>query len=775
MKKNVLLLLATLFFCRISFSQNADSVDVVKYSINLDIDHLRVSEMQAQTTVCTKILRQVPAFTLDLISNNVDSVFVDGSKLDAIVYDGRYLTISVPSNVQAGDTVHVRVCYHGSGYSESGGWGGLHFNGSIIYSLGCAFGESPHSFGRAWFPCRDNFYDKSLVEYAVTVKKDYAVWCSGVCDSVSAPAQDSSRTFYFSVRHPIPSYLSSVTAGNFHDIQRTVQGVYGNYPLNVSFLSGDSLAISRNFDLLDDVLPKYENCFGPYRWERLGYVGTPLGSMEHVSNISLVGECLSNTTTVCRTVMAHELSHSWFGNLVTCASEQDMWFNEGGASFCEELAIEAAFGKESADEYYQQEMEKVIRTAHHQDSCYRPIANNPTEYTYSNTVYDKGAMVFHSLRGYLGDSLFYSSLRKLFDRNEYKSLSTLQIRDSLSLYSGTDLTNFFDFHVLGPGFTHFSIDSLQINGNNTRVFMRQKLVGTAIFADGNRVPVTFFSENMDTVTKILSFDGEFGNQLFVLPFETKFAIVDYCKTLSDAITDGCVSIKSSGRRTLPQTYIETSNFNLRDTNFIHISHNFVKPDPMKRSTGIVKRMANRYWKIEGKISGNIRAGFYTERFSSLGNANVYLDEQFWEDVATADSMVLLYRPNAASDWRYEESAYDGNTAKGYFRVNALKTGEYTLAVVDTAAIRTLCTETPKVRKVGFSPNPASRNIKVSVPNSPCGFSLMIYDDAGKTVLREKEIRGEKNIDISSLKQGQYVVHVLDGREVVYNDKLIVNK
>ena len=773
MKKVLSTLLALLSLAGTTFSQNADSIDVVKYSITLDINHERSSEMVAKTIVYTKILQPITSFTLDFQAANIDSIFVNTTKLSNINYDNRYLTINVPNTTQVGDTLQVEVFYHGTGYVEANGLGGFHFESDIIYNLGCVFDESPHSFGRAWFPCRDNFYDKSTFEYAITANKGFEVWCSGVRDSVSNLAADSSRTFYFSVKHPISTYLSSVTVGKFHDIQRTLQSVYDNYPLYISYLSGDSTTISNNFDLLEDVLPKYETCFGPYRWERLGYCGTPLGSMEHVSNISLYSPCTGNNATVCQTTIAHELSHSWFGNLVTCASEGDMWFNEGGASFCEELAMEATFGKDAANEYYQQEMENVIRTMHHEDSCYRPIANNPTQYTYSNTVYDKGAMVFHSLRGYLGDSLFYGSLRKLFDRNEYKALTTLQIRDSLSLYSGVNLNKFFDFHVLGPGFTHFSIDSLQVNGNNTKVFVRQKLVGTTTFADGNRVPVTFFSENMDTITKVVAFDGEFGTQQFSLPFETKFAIVDFYKNLSDAITDGWIFLKSSGRRTLPQTFVETSNFNLHDTNFIHISHNFVKPDSMKRSTDIVKRLANRYWKIEGNISGRIAANFYSERCASVGDHNAYLDENFWEEVATADSLVLLYRPNTASDWSYEEATIEGTTASKYFCVSRLKTGEYTLAVADTALIKTLNIRDAQTAKIKISPNPATTNLKIQISDNHKPFSLAIYDNAGKLALKKEVVSGNTNLDITTLQKGAYVIQLFDNKEVIYTDKLIV--
>ena len=105
--------------------------------------------------------------------------------------------------------------------------------------------------------------------------------------------------------------------------------------------------------------------------------------------------------------------------------------------------MEAAFGKEAATEYYQDNLENVIRTMHHTDSTYHAVANIPDPLTYSGTVYNKGATVWHSLRGYLGDSVFYASMQRLFASNAFGNMTSAQVRDSLSLYSGTDLKKLY--------------------------------------------------------------------------------------------------------------------------------------------------------------------------------------------------------------------------------------------------------------------------------------------------------------------------------------------
>ena len=765
-------MIALLFFSRVS-SQTADSVDALNYRICLDVNHKMAQNLTGYTDIDLRLLRSTSTFTLDLKAATVDSVFVNNVR-GTVNYDNRYLTIPVPNGSGAGDTLHVRVYYHSTGYVENYGMGGFHFSGNIIYNLGAVFEESPHTFGRAWYPCRDVFADKATYQYAITVSKEWEAVCSGMLDSVSTFAADSSRTFHYSVSHPISTYLSSVTIGQFRVLDKSLQGVYNTYPLSVRYLSGDSNNIANTFAILDSVFPYYEKLFGPYHWGRVGYVGTPRGSMEHVANISLIGQCISDRSTTCQMVICHELAHSWFGNLVTCSSQKDMWFNEGGASFCEEVAMEAAFGKEAADEYYQDNLENVIRTMHHTDSTYHAVANIPDPLTYSGTVYNKGATVWHSLRGYLGDSVFYASMQRLFASNAFGNMTSAQVRDSLSLYSGTDLNKFFDFHVFAPGFTHFSIDSMRVSGNSTTVFMRQRLVGTTQFANGNRVPVTFFSDTWDSVTKIMAFDGQYARQTFALPFEAKFAIVDFYNTLSDATTTGSTVIKTAGQRAFGSAYFVEQNMTVRDSNFLHVSHNWVAPDAMKNPDTAIKRMAHRYWTVSGDIRNRITGKFFFSRHTTATAAFAFLDDNFLENTASVDSLVLLYRTDPSDDWHYLPSNREGTLTQGYLSVYPLKTGEYTLAIADTANIRV---GLPNHNiglggKLKLMPNPTDGKVVVHLPYNITNGTLYVIDASGKIMLKTSALSEKTQFSTSNLPKGTYTVKVkADGQQFV--EKLIV--
>lgn len=764
-------MIALLFFSRVS-SQTTDTVDALNYRICLDVNHKMAQNLTGYTDIDLRLLRSIPSFTLDLKSATVDSVFVNNTR-GTVNYDNRYLTIPVPNGSGAGDTLHVRVYYHSSGYVENYGMGGFHFSGNIIYNLGAVFEESPHTFGRAWYPCRDVFADKATYQYAITVSKEWEAVCSGMLDSVSTFAADSSRTFHYSVSHPISTYLSSVTIGQFRVLDKSLQGVYNTYPLSVRYLSGDSNNIANTFAILDSVFPYYEKLFGPYHWGRVGYVGTPHGSMEHVANISLIGQCINDLSTLCQMVVCHELSHAWFGNLVTCETQADMWFNEGGASFCEEVAMEAAFGKEAATEYYQDNLENVIRTMHHTDSTYHAVANIPDPLTYSGTVYNKGATVWHSLRGYLGDSVFYASMQRLFASNAFGNMTSAQVRDSLSLYSGTDLKKFFDFHVFAPGFTHFSIDSMRVSGNSTTVFMRQRLVGTTQFANGNRVPVTFFSETWDSVTKIMAFDGQFAQQNFTLPFEAKFAIVDFYNTLSDATTTGSTVIKSVGQRPFGSAYFVEQNMTVRDSNFLHVSHNWVAPDAMKNPDTAIKRMANRYWTVSGDIRNRLTGKFFFSRHTSATANYAFLDENFLEETASVDSLVVLYRENPSDDWHYLPTTFEGSRTQGYLIVYPLKTGEYTLAIADTANIRVGLPDEIIGGFVMMYPNPAANTLKIEFPKLGGSVDMAIFSQTGAKALGIKNIHSGEKVNISKLPSGTYTVTLTVDGETFFADKLIV--
>ena len=429
-KKSFVLFLALLATAsNWAFAQlpSADSIDVLHYNLTIDLGATVQKQMRGVADIQFVLTKPCNAVSFDLICDTVRPVSLDGTVTRGFSYDpdGRLLRVYV-SGGQPGDTHTLSVPYVSNGYVEHYGWGGLHMDNNIYYNLGVAFREYPHAFGRAWFPCRDNMYDKASYTITVTSQPGWRAICSGIRQSETT-ASDGTNSSTWTINQPTPTYLVSISSAPWQVIEREYQGEYGTYPAIIgSIVVHDSATVRHAFDILDDVVPAYERTFGPYRWERIGYITTPMGSMEHVSNIGLVAECAASTDSPCQMTMCHELGHAWFGNLVTCTTVGDMWINEGGASFCEEVAAAAAYGKAWADDYYQKNLVNVLLNAHLSDDGYRALSGMPERITYGTTTYKKGALVWHSLRGLMGDSLFTASMHRLFSSCAFGNRSRYQ-------------------------------------------------------------------------------------------------------------------------------------------------------------------------------------------------------------------------------------------------------------------------------------------------------------------------------------------------------------
>ncbi len=250
--------------------------------------------------------------------------------------------------------------------------------------------------------------------------------------------------------------------------------------------------------------------------------------------------------------------------------------------------------------------------------------------------------------------------------------------------------------------------------------------------------------------------------------------MDLYNDLSDAISAGSAVIKAGNSLQFPGTYFVERNFTSSDSSFFHLSHNWVAPDGMKNPDPAIKRLANRYWKIDGDIRTRIMGKFAFKRYNQSSASSAYLDENFLEDAASIDSLVLLYRPNTASDWQYEESTREGSTTSGYLSVTRIKAGEYTLAIADTANIRTNLHNTTLDGNVRIYPNPASKKVTVEFPELKQSCDIAIFSISGAKVLEQKDIRSGSNVDICGLADGTYTIRIatVDGKSV-FTDKLIV--
>lgn len=769
------LLVLLIMVAKNSFAQSSetDLIDVELYTIEINYDFPENQYIfEANTSVFFNTRDpQSDTIILDLICDEVLDVVSEYGDTLGFRYDRSNVSlhIALPQT-----RFGVKIHYGTNGYVEGYGWGGLHISRDMCYNLGVAFDEYPHNYGRAWFPCRDNFYDKANYFIRVHSPNRYQHQCSGVC--LSATENDGIRTTEWELSNPAPTYLVSVALAPFHTIERPVNSLYGNYPLTLAFTSHDSTRVAEAYEILDDVVPMFERCLGPYRWDRIGYVATEKGSMEHINNIGLVSVCMADKEQMaCQMTICHELAHAWFGNLITCASQEDMWFNEGGASFCEELANEAAYGKESSVNYYQEMLSKVLRTAHMDDGGYRSLSGMDRHYTYGTTSYKQGAMMWHSLRGYLGDSLFYQTMRQFFAQSglNFPSLSAEQIRDSLSAISNVDLTDFFNFHVFNPGFVDYSVDAFEVAGNNASITLRQLLRAAPSYSRGNRVPVTFFSQDRREETRLMEFDDSVATETFSLPFAPAYAVVDYYHALSDACTSDTVALATKGLKDLNNAYakIYVNHATSGTDAWVHVGHHYVRPEG-ELPEGML-RISDRYWQVAGIVpwDGDVQGRFFYNQGTNNTAGAAFLDYGFYDKRQTLDSMCLVYRPTAHDVWQVVSRTRTSSSSatKGYFTAR-LFPGQYALAVIDSNIVSIPEIEQPQ--SLSIRPNPAhSSQFGLYWTSATQPLDITIFDATGKEVFRQANVTNATKIR-HHLTAGIYVVVAQFGNKVA-RAKLVI--
>lgn len=733
-------------------AQAVDSVDVTDYDITLDLSD--DAPFKGYAVITMQLVRPCESISLDLLGV-ADSVEMAGvrsynASLEALPTAG----------ISVGQPFTVKVWYTCPGYVESYGLGGFHFDNDMSYNIGVGFDTDPHVIGRAFYPCRDNFTDKATYTLRVTATPGWTAECGGMLQSRTVGADGKERSVW-RIDQPTPTYLVSVSQAAWKRIYDTIHSLYGDYPVTYGYLYPDSMQVRQAFAQLDSVVPMYERCFGPYRWGRIGYIATNRGSMEHVNNIGLAKQILTTPGELAQSNIAHELGHAWFGNLVTCSDAGDMWINEGGASFTEEVAMEAVNGRAASDDYYQRSLEKVLRTTHITDSGYRALHDIPHQYTYGSTVYQKGWMVWHSLRGYLGEELFYSTIRQLMDRCAFGNLDAWQIRDSLSLYSGVNLDDFFDFHVFSPGFVDYHAE---LSGNFLTV--RAQSVGTTQMPTSHRVPVTIYSRNdngeLDSAKICVAFTG--SETTVNLVTEPLFCVLDRDFEFSDAATLGYRQLTGNNTRyTLKEEHMMASS----PTEMPFYVEHHMAPAQGEMPEGVVRR-ANRYWMVRCAENEGMKGRFRYIRTGYSETDFPELDRGFYRKTSTLDSMALFYRRNSESPWKFVSKTHTGGTNDGWMVAEELKPGEYTLAVVDFSR---LAIERPESAEKQLFPNPLHPGQPLTVEvETEAPFEVTIFDEGGRQVWQKKGCRNGQKLTLG-LTKGTYFVKI-ENNFISLHSKLI---
>jgi aminopeptidase N len=752
----------------------SDTFDILHTQIDLDVTDFagKTISGSAELTITPKVY--IDRIHLDLLALTVDSVKQGNTHL-TFSHDDTLLGIILAFAYNPSDTFQVRIWYQGSPVRDGGGtgWGGWYWSGTYAWNLGVGFQADPHNYGRVWFPCLDNFQERCTYSFAVTTDTTKKAFCNGLMDTV-INNMNGTQTWHWTMHQTIPSYLTSVAVADYVTLYDNLQGI----PIELGVRAADSTKLKGSFVHLEDAIIAFEEFYGPHRFDRIGFNVVPFnsGAMEHATNIAYPLNAVDGTTTR-ETLMAHELAHHWWGDLITTVSQDEMWINEGWASYSEALFTQHVYGDSAYQHYVLDNHAEVLRYAHLRDGGYLTLDNVGHADTYGDHSYNKGADAAHTLRGQLRDSLFALCISSFMASRAFDDVSSVEFKDHLSVCAGRDMSSFFETYIHNPGFVHFSVDSIEYSYNGSdydvSIFVRQRNTPGAVLMDSARLDLYIIGEASQSRHIAFWMSGGCMEVQTSTTFEPSFAVVDLYAKFSDARVQEVDLISAPKNGLFADGVFEIDIQSLPGTALIYVAHNFIKPDRMINPPTGWLLSDYHYWTVKGVIppGSDLTAVVPYDGRPAFDDGD--LDDGL--NITDEDSVMLLWRPGAGHEWSIYPH-YVVNTlgtkgdGRGRFELSDVIPGEYTTAYRDPgqtdtltsqipascATVTAMPTQSPQINNPLLYPNPTDGMVMIKGEWD----SVAVHDLAGRLIYK-----GEgKPFDTSDWAAGTYVVNLNRGKQ-----------
>jgi aminopeptidase N len=404
-------------------------------------------------TVNDKTGQQIMFDMLHLLQ--ADSVKVNQEKA-SFNHTENILNITLPI-LPAGDSlVVIDIFYHGLGKNAGDVPGVFNkSNAAVSKRVTWTLSESFHAM--SWFPCKQSLTDKADSVYVfLSTDKNLKAGSNGIL-TASKDLPDNRVRYEWKCRHPVDFYLISFAVGDYMDYSFYAPVNDTDSVLVQNYIYNNQDYFNQNKSLIDktsDLIKQFSRLYGdyPFKDEKYGHCVAPSGGgMEHQTMTTLVNFSFL--------LVAHELAHQWFGDYVTCKTWQDIWINEGFASYSEYLANQYLVSQSEADSW-------IVRTQDYvksipDGSVYLPAesANDEDRIFDYRLTYAKGAAIIHMIRQEVGnDELFFNILREFLIRYKNSTATGDDFRDLCKEMTGRSFDSFFEQWYKGEGYPVLAVN-----------------------------------------------------------------------------------------------------------------------------------------------------------------------------------------------------------------------------------------------------------------------------------------------------------------------------
>jgi len=396
------------------------------------------------------------SLVLDAKGMDIHSVSVNG-KINEFEYDGLEISVPLSKTHTRKDTIQVTIAYTAKPYErEAGGSEAIEENRGLYFINADGSdpdkpqqiwtqGETEASSG--WFPTIDIPNERCTQKMRITVQDKFKTLSNGLLtEQIKEP--NGKRTDVWEMDQPHPPYLFMMTIGEFS----VTRDEWNDVPL-AYWLEEDYGQYAKDiFGHTPEMMTFFSDILGyPYPWQKYDQIVVRdyvSGAMENTT-ASLFYEDLNVDRRYLVDdnwdgIIAHELMHQWFGDLVTCESWSNLTLNEGFASYSEYLWNQYKYGQDEANYTFLVEQEAYLIEAAEEPKNLIRYYYEDQEDLFDAHTYNKGAAVLHMLRSYIGDDAFFLGLKNYLHANAFKSVEAAQLRMAFEEVTGEDLNWFFD-------------------------------------------------------------------------------------------------------------------------------------------------------------------------------------------------------------------------------------------------------------------------------------------------------------------------------------------
>lgn len=480
--------------------------DVFFYDLDLALDPAR-KELSGTVDIHFMAISALSVLRIDLYNN----LRITGMKLSgedvSWERNERAVNVTFPHPLIPGRDYIMKVQYDGKPTAaKNPPWGGGFVwrkddDGNPWIGVACETEGAS-----LWFPCKDHLSDEpDSVRFRMTVPVGLHVVSNGTMQSHTT--LQGKDTFTWLTRYPVNIYNITFYAGKYEHFSDTMHTPNGILDLDYYVLPQNLSKAKNHFLQVKDIINLYSRLFGPYPWMKEGFrlVESPYEGMEHQTAIAYGSRYSNRGWLGGDYIIVHEAAHEWWGNAVSISDFKDIWLNEGLATYSEMLFTESTLGYDNSLLYARYNIAASIKN--------RFSVVGPAGVSYwndrDNDVYNKGAMILHTIRNIVNDStLFFDILQTFYSVHAVaQHVTTEDFIRIVERKTGKEWDDFFDIYLYGRELPvlHWYFRPAAIEGSagshagNTDPVIAAKWTGVP---EGFSMPVDLFCKETGVTARI---------------------------------------------------------------------------------------------------------------------------------------------------------------------------------------------------------------------------------------------------------------------------------